>query len=152
MVLLSETARSPVCWSLLWDVGVVTLVFSLKPWPRLGDFGWLPQRLSLLQPLFGGETCSSISATYQFEWNLTVCLQNCSQPVAQPDLLLQTTNTCSPVLLLLIIFTLLPERVALDWSGFSCRSAYFWQYPILSDQENAGAAFSSQKALGVFSW
>lgn len=33
-----------------------------------------------------------------------------------------------------------------------CRSAYFWQYPVLSDQENTGAAFSSQKALGVFSW
>lgn len=33
--------------------------------------------------------------------------------IIQPHLLLQTTNACSPMLLLLVIFTLLPERIAL---------------------------------------
>lgn len=61
-----------------WDVGVVTLVFSLHP--GQGDFGWLPRSPPLLQPLFGGETCSSICATFLFEWNFTICLQHCSQP------------------------------------------------------------------------
>lgn len=72
--------------------------------------------------------------------------------IAQPDLLPQITNASSPMFLLLVIFTLPPERIALDWSGFSCESAYFWQYLVLSDQENTVTAFSSQKAPGMLSW
>lgn len=149
MVLLYETASSPVSHS--HEIGVDSnLVFFFTLWSRPGDFVWLPQSLSLLQPLFGGETCSSISATFQFKWNFTICLQNCCQPHCSTWF--AATNVSSPMLLPLVIFTLLPERIALDWSGFSCNSAYFWQYPVLTDQGNTGTAFSSQKALGVFFW
>lgn len=68
---------------------------------------------------------------------------------AQPYLLLQVTMLVLQCYCYLFFLTLFPERLDSNWSGFSGKSACFWQYPGFSDQESMGAATASQKAMGV---
>lgn len=112
MVLLSESAHSPDfsevmrCWSSNLGFTPCALVKSWRFWMTSSKSFFAPVSL-VEKPVLQTLLLFYLNQILLFAYRIAL------SQIIQPHLLLQTTNACSPMLLLLVIFTLLPERIAL---------------------------------------